>query len=372
MPWNKTPNVAMYKGADWSGLVKTVPQCSPQQAFRITRLDPSISFFFFCREYMVLEATAGNPTRTFNPGDAVFFTGQPWFGSAPQCDAYQKNGMSIAYITNVTPTNLASAGCYTTAQGLPAIDVACIFAANINLTPASGAVRLAPNVPVQSGDALACGNANIVTALQSNAVSYLQGLGITVLLTFLNNHDASGWSEFTSASDAQTFTTQLQSVVSQYGLDGIDIDDEYSSGTPNTTSLAMVTSMMRTAMPDKIISKALWSDIEYFGVPYQGVTLEQTLTYGWEMSYGMPPQYVLPQYVTAGMATNALSKGFWANQPSSNPAGDVTWLKSNGYAGVMVYAFPEGDNQAYLGQLVIDWCGSGNWNQTPNCPPSNL
>jgi len=34
----------------------------------------------------------------------------------------------------------------------------------------------------------------------------------------------------------------------------------------------------------------------------------------------------------------------------------------------MVYAFEAPANQKYLGQLVVDWCGSGNWNKTPNCP----
>jgi hypothetical protein len=357
----------MYKGADWSGLVRTVPQCSPQLAFRIARLDPNISFFFFCRDSMVLEATAGNPTRVFNRGDAVFFTGKPWFGSAPQCDAYQNNGVSVAYISG-SPTDNATAGCYTTAQGLAAVDVVCIFAANIGQRPASGAVRLAPNIAVPAGGALACGNPSIVQILQSKTIANLQGLGVTVLLTFLNNHDNSGWSEFVSATDAAAFTAQLQDIVVQYGLDGIDIDDEYSGGTPNSTSLAMVTSMMQAAMPNKIISKALFRDLQCFGVPYQGTTLEQTLTYGWEMTYGAPAQDVLPPYVAAGMAANALSKGFWANIPSPDPVADVSWLKNNGYAGVMVYAFDDGANQTYLGQLVVDWCGSGNWNKTPNCP----
>lgn len=364
MPWTKTPNVAMYGGANWDGLVSTVPNCSPQAAMRIAVLNPKISFFFFCREPMVLD----NPTRVFSPGDAVFFSGAPWFGSAPQCDSYQKTGMSIAYVNNATPTNVAATGCYVTSQGLPAVDVVCIFAANINLTTVGTSVRLAPSISVPAGDALAVGAPNIVHVLQSNAIAGLQALGMTVLLTFLNNHDTSGWSEFTSESDAQTFALQLQSVVDQYGLDGIDIDDEYSSGTPNDYSLAMVTSLMQPLMPGKIISKALWNDLQDFGVPYNGVTLEQTLTYGWEMSYGIPPKDVLPPYVAKGMAKNALSKGYWSGQPPQHPADEVAWMKANGYEGVMAYAFETPANAALLGSLVDDWCGPGNWNQQPNCP----
>jgi hypothetical protein len=30
--------------------------------------------------------------RSFQTGDAVFFTGSPWWGSAPQCDGYYLGG----------------------------------------------------------------------------------------------------------------------------------------------------------------------------------------------------------------------------------------------------------------------------------------
>ena len=60
MPWNKTPDVAMYKGADWNGLVNIVSSCTPQSAMRIALKDPTITFFFYCRESMYLEPTGGN------------------------------------------------------------------------------------------------------------------------------------------------------------------------------------------------------------------------------------------------------------------------------------------------------------------------
>lgn len=290
MPWSQTKNVAMYEGANWDAYIKTVPNCSPEQARRIALLDPEISFFFYCRDYMVLTNPTWPAPREFNLGDAVFFSGEPWYGSAPQCNSYKKDGMSIAYIGDVTPTTLAAAGCYTTSDGGAAVDVVCIFAANLNKTLPPNYVPLAPGVPVPSGGTIACSSASLQQALQSDTIKQLQAKGITVLLTFLNNHDAAGWSEFATEADARTFVAQLQSLVSAYGLDGIDIDDEYSRGTPLCSSLAMVTSLMQQAMPDKIISKALWKDKKYFGVPYNGVTLEQTLSYGWEMSYGQPPQ----------------------------------------------------------------------------------
>lgn len=68
------------------------------------------------------------------------------------------------------------------------------------------------------------------------------------------------------------------------------------------------------------------------------------------------------------MAKNALSLGFWYQSLSPNPCDDVAWLKTNGYEGVMVYAFQEDQNATLLGTLVDAWCGPGNWNKTPNCP----
>lgn len=369
MPWFRTSNVAMYEGANWDGYLHTVPNCSPAQAQRIALLDPNTSFFFYCRQGISLQ----NPTRNFYAGDAIFFSGQPWFGSASECDTYQKNGMSVAYVCgpNNSPQQVAQAGCYLTAQGLPAIDVVSIFAANINTTPSGSAERLAPSIQVPQGYALACGNLDIIKLLQSGVIQSLQNVGITVLLTFLNNWDDSGWSEFTIPADAQCFANQLQYVVTNYGLDGIDIDDEYPSNfTSNNPSLAMVTTLMKQAMPDKIISKALFQDYQSFGVSFNGTTLEQNLTYGWEMTYGgSSPSGRLEPYLRLGMSPNQLSLGF---NGSEVPPNSIPWLKTNGYAGIMVYDFDSSAGTPLLGQLVNEWCGPGNWNLKPNCPSENF
>lgn len=363
MAWIKKPNVAMFKGADWNSLIERVPNCSPEQAKRIAVKNPKISFFFFCREYMVLE-TLGDK-GIFNSGDAVFFSGEPWYGSAPQCDSYEKTGMSVAY---VSIDKLQTPGCYTMADGSAAVDVVCIFSANINLKPfPAGAVALAPNTKVPDGYPYAVGSSDYAK-LTAADIQKLQNKGITVLLTFLNNHDASGWSEFPDVATATNFAQQLKEIVDRLGLDGIDIDDEYSSGTPIDTSLVTVTTIMKELMPDSIISKALWSDSEYFIPTYQNRTLADNLTYGWEMSYGGSPKYRLAPYVSFGMASNTLVCGFWSGQPSGDPSGDVSWLKGNNYGGVMVYAFQEQPNIDLLGDLVNDWNGAGNWNKTPNCP----
>ena len=78
----KEGSVAQYGESDWSGYLKTVSNTTPDEAMQVAQADGAVTFFFYCNGPLVL------PGRTFAPKDAVFFTGAPWWGSAPQCDAY--------------------------------------------------------------------------------------------------------------------------------------------------------------------------------------------------------------------------------------------------------------------------------------------
>src|SRR5258707_13334658 len=129
MPFTMTPNVAQYKGADWSSFIEVVPNCTPQSAQRIAMLDPNIAFFFYCRQGMVLEGVKQN-AGVFHPSDAVFFSGASWFGSAPQCDVYTKNFVNVAYATR-QGIDLNHVACYELSDGRPFFDIACRFASNI-------------------------------------------------------------------------------------------------------------------------------------------------------------------------------------------------------------------------------------------------
>lgn len=242
------------------------------------------------------------------------------------------------------------------ADGSPAIKFVCIFAGNYAASTLPF-LRANNNQPPTDQPF----NPNIQNVLDSTAISFLQSQSIKVLLTILNGHTSVGWSQFTNQQDAQAFADYLAGIVNQYGLDGIDIDDEYSTGTPQSNSLVMVTSLLRKAMPGKLITKALWSDLQYFGVPWNGRTLEQNLDYGWQMSYGLQAQIALPPYVSAGMAAANVSKGYWSNQTPPSVSGDVAWIKANGFGGVMIFGFESQANVDLMGDLVNDLYGPGNW-----------
>jgi len=329
MPFVVSPNVAEYKGASWSNFIKTVSNTTPQAAQRIAMADPAITFFFYCRQYMVLEGKG-----TFNPGDAVFFSGTPWPGLAPQADIYQKDFFTMGYV-GVNTDALSNVGCYTLPDGRQALDLASIFAANINVG-SDGNPGLYFNPQVQA-------------TLDSGQVAGLQALGITVLLSVLGNWQNAGWSCFTDQSVAQGFVNQLAQAVETYGLDGIDIDDEYSQCQTNLTSLAMVTTLMKQTMPGKIISKALFQDTQYFGPTWGGNTLAGNLTYGWEMTYGDPAYgQRLQPYVDAGMGKNQLAIGVSTSNCDGSSA--ASFIKNNGYGGVMVFTITS-DSTDCLSQI---------------------
>jgi hypothetical protein len=325
---------------------------------------------------MILEPTNGNPERVFAPGDAAFFSGEPAWGSAPQCDGYVKNSINVAYVGQDW-SGVGTTADFTTAQGLNAVDIVCLFGANLNVTPPAGAQRLAPNVNVPSGGTLAVVATDKVPALQTG-VAPLRQQGIAVLMTLVGNHDAAGWSNFTDDTAGQAnaglFVQQLVDTMQTYGLDGIDIDDEYSNPLwTNAGSLAMVTTMMREqfdanfdpSSQPKAITKALWDDLydpDAFGTDWNGHSLAANLTYGYYMGYGADPRGVFSGYLSAGMTTAKLGMGFWTGQPSEDPASDIQWLKSKGYVGYMIFAWGESGNTQLMGQLVDDWMGPGNWN----------
>jgi hypothetical protein len=75
----------MFEGANWNNYLYTWNLATAEEALQGAQT--AASFFFYCRG--PLQLTNG---RSFQAGDAVYFTGSPWWGSAPQCDAYHLGG----------------------------------------------------------------------------------------------------------------------------------------------------------------------------------------------------------------------------------------------------------------------------------------
>jgi len=84
--WKRIPDVAQYKGSDWCNVIGKAERVTVDQAMEIANSNPDITYFFHVKGGRLLLEDESHPEtvyRVFYHGDAVFFTGEPWWGSAP-------------------------------------------------------------------------------------------------------------------------------------------------------------------------------------------------------------------------------------------------------------------------------------------------
>jgi hypothetical protein len=87
----KVPNVAQYKMADWSQAIGIAKGISMTEAYQIAENNPEITFFFYTKGGQMVLEKEDSSYRVFQHGDTVFFSGEPWWGSAPGlADGYIK------------------------------------------------------------------------------------------------------------------------------------------------------------------------------------------------------------------------------------------------------------------------------------------
>lgn len=77
--WTKVPNVAQFHSADWSHVFGRANNVSLAQAKKIAESYPEITFFFHMTHGYCLNLGGD---KIFYHNDAVFFTGEPYWGNA--------------------------------------------------------------------------------------------------------------------------------------------------------------------------------------------------------------------------------------------------------------------------------------------------
>jgi hypothetical protein len=94
--YQKIPDVAQYKEADWNNVIGMARNVSLLEAKEIADGNTKITYFFYMKAgSMELEKSDGTH-RLFLHGDAVFFSGSPWWGTAPgYSDGYVKLDLTI-------------------------------------------------------------------------------------------------------------------------------------------------------------------------------------------------------------------------------------------------------------------------------------
>jgi hypothetical protein len=251
------------------------------------------------------------------------------------------NGRSqtkMAYV-GVNENDFENISCYQE-EDRPLFTVASIFAANINYdeTTKKAALYFNPQVSKLLDNEL-------------YKVKNVQLQGTKVVLSILGNRQAAGWSCFANDADARDFANQLKGAVDKYGLDGIDIDDEYSICTVNSTSIHTVTKIMKEIMPGKLLTKALFKDVRDFQTPSQSGYLKNTLDYGWELSYFSTDSCTtrLKPYLDAGVSKSKLGVGAWQAETSSKTGRDLAKCAiDNGLTGGMMIFDVKANSLGYL------------------------
>jgi GH18 family chitinase len=255
--------------------------------------------------------------------------------------AHNELPLNMAYI-EVNDHPISIAGCYIKKNtNKPFFDMVAIFAANINGDN--------PNDP------LIYFNPQVDAILNNTSeVLQLQNKGIKVLLTLLGNHQNAGWSCMTDQQAINRFANDVVKLANQYHLDGIDIDDEYSTCASNSTSMLRIAKAIKenSAFKNKLLTKALYLDHAFFTASVDGHKLAEYLDFGWEMSYGLLNfDARLFRYLNYGMQKENIYLGTEINNNYKTANAAASYVTQKNFGGMMTYNLKE-DSQHYLNVLA--------------------
>lgn len=249
--------------------------------------------------------------------------------------------LTVAYV-EVNSNELRNVGDYVLADGSNVFDVAIIFAANINHGPSGAYLHLNPQVQATLDAA-------------ATQIRPLQDKGIKVTLSILGNHQAAGFANFPTRAAAEKFADEVAQVVRTYGLDGVDIDDEWvtygAGGTPaaNDSSAAWLVDALDAKLPQGSI-------ISLYDIGATASTLRNApasvigkLDYIWNPYYG---QFNVPDF--AGVSTSRLGPAAVdISQTSSGTAARLaSRTVSGGYGVFVTYNLTAGDHSSYVSSFT--------------------
>ena len=273
---------------------------------------------------------------------------------------------NVCYV-EVNSTNMANVAAYSY-EGTtdPVVDIAIIFAANIDRDPITGR-------------ALAVANPNVSKVLNDPAsyIKPLQDRGTKVLLDILGNHSGLGICNFQTREEAKDFALQLKHIVDEYGLDGIDLDDEWAkygeNGTnpANAYSFIMLLQELRLLMPDKLITFYDYGEAK-LRKSWNGFRAGDYLDYAWQPFYGV---YAVPDVPPLGKENLAPAAVWFGNTSTSTVSNFATRTVNDGYGAYLWYDPQNVDRSSYFsfgtqimqGKNTVTTSPLQGWTQQTQC-----
>ncbi|WP_193103159.1 endo-beta-N-acetylglucosaminidase H [Brachybacterium sp. FME24] len=256
---------------------------------------------------------------------------------------------SVAYI-EVNDNSLLNVGHYVLDDGGPGFDIAVIFAANINYDGEQAYLHL---------------NENVQHVLDNvdTYVRPLQQMGIKVVLSVLGNHQGAGFANFPDKRAADQFAQQVTKVVRRYGLDGVDLDDEWveyganGTGQPNAFSFVYFVQSLRQRLPNALITfYVIGPSAE--NQEYDGKRVGDMVDYAWNPYYGSFRDFDVPglprsQY---GAAAVDLGPGGGATPDHVRELAERT--VAEGCGAFVTYQLQEGDQSELVSAFTEPLYGS--------------
>lgn len=170
-------------------------------------------------------ALTGCPTDSENEVTGTYVQGVP--GKTKKITGTDTVVKNAVYV-EVNRDNILNAGSYVLEDGTYFYDYVIIFAANIRerncaleTTEPHGCIKSGPHVHLNE-------NVRHVLTNRDKYIKPLQDKGIKVLLGLLGDHDGITFGAI-SSEKRTAFIADMVQVVDQYGLDGVDFDDEWGS-----------------------------------------------------------------------------------------------------------------------------------------------
>ncbi len=241
-------------------------------------------------------------------------------GGGPDPDDLRfKKDLLIGYV-EVNNRAFKNVTCFLDEEGKPVIDLALMFAPNININPATGKAHITYNDQVKG-------------TINNGYLRYVQSKGIKVGMTILGNHDNAGFRNFRNLAEATEFAQHVAMEVRRLGLDAIDFDDEYSANPlwANNESFTMVVSEIKRLLPDKFVMCYIFGGAS--ASSWNGTRIGDYADVGCSAFY---PQ--IPGAGSAGFPVNKLiASASYTYGGFGNPEQDMKSLKTNGYRGVMIF-----------------------------------